>query len=354
MSQVILKRERVGEWVQSMMDAGDRVVGPVRASAGTLFAAIAKPADLTLGGPLPVKSAKGVFFPQSEIVMRYKMQGGAVSLENIEEFAPRTVLIGTRPCDAASLTILDSVFSWDYKDAFYLKRRERTTIVSLGCNEPQDDSCFCTSVGLGPDSRIGSDVFMRECASGDYLLESVTEKGEALLARTPRLFALADAAAIQAAAPKPPAVVPVKFEKDRLKPWLDEHFDDAMWAEMSLKCIGCGTCAFVCPACHCFDIVDETRMGEGVRRKNWDSCQFGLFTRHASGHNPRGVQGARYRQRIMHKFNYYVEKFGKTLCAGCGRCVRSCPVGHSLLDYLEEIDRRAAESEPLPARKENS
>jgi ferredoxin len=32
---------------------------------------------------------------------------------------------------------------------------------------------------------------------------------------------------------------------------------------------------------------------------------------------------------------------------GCGRCVRACPVGHSLLDYLIEIDRRAGEGQPV-------
>ncbi|MBK6507423.1 MAG: 4Fe-4S dicluster domain-containing protein [Ignavibacteria bacterium] len=45
--------------------------------------------------------------------------------------------------------------------------------------------------------------------------------------------------------------------------------------------------------------------------KNWDGCQFGHFTLHASGHNPRDIQSKRYRQRVNHKFRYYVDKFEK-------------------------------------------
>jgi hypothetical protein len=48
--------------------------------------------------------------------------------------------------------------------------------------------------------------------------------------------------------------------------------------------------------------------------KNWDACQFGMFTVHGSGHNPRDTQPKRYRQRIAHKFKYYHDKFDEILC----------------------------------------
>ena len=325
-------------WIRLLRESGLRVVGPVEAGEATLFSAIESADQLALGAGLPRKSAKGLFFPQSEIVLRYQAgTDNGVQVQDIEGFAPPTVLFGTHPCDAAAMGVLDAVFGWDYRDKFYLERRENTTIVSLGCHHPIDESCFCTAVGLGPDSREGSDVFGMREDSGDLRLEAVTAKGEALLERT--------AAVLEDGPPLPPAAeAPDKpFDLERVKGWLDENFESDFWKEMSLACVGCGTCAFICPTCHCFDLVDETRLGEGVRRKNWDSCQFGLFTAHASGHNPRALQSERFRQRIMHKFKYYVEKFDQTLCVGCGRCVRACPVGHSLVAYLTEIDRLAQE-----------
>jgi ferredoxin len=356
-------------WLRSLMDAQIRVVGPVRSpapssplppsrgkgpgdggGATTLFATLRTPGDLILDENLPRKSAKGVFFPQSEVILHMHLDKGSVRVEDVDGFAPPTVLLGVHPCDAAALGILDSVFSWDYKDTFYLRRRENTTIVTLGCAGPIDDSCFCTSVGLGPDSRDGADVYMVKDPSGDLVLEPVTEKGEALLARSAPLLEDAEPLAPSGSA----GDVPERFDLETIKPWLDDHFTDDFWREMSLRCIGCGTCSFLCPTCHCFDIVDEMRLGEGVRRRNWDSCQFGLFTLHASGHNPRSVQSERCRQRIMHKFKYYVEKFDKVLCVGCGRCVRACPVGQSLLDYLTEIERRSRLESTAPRTSDGS
>ena len=63
-----------------------------------------------------------------------------------------------------------------------------------------------------------------------------------------------------------------------------------------------------------------------------------MFTHHASGHNPRPTQAARYRQRVMHKFKYFPERFGLIDCVGCGRCVRTCGVGQDLVVTLTAIE----------------
>ncbi|MEK7754775.1 MAG: 4Fe-4S dicluster domain-containing protein, partial [Acidobacteriota bacterium] len=102
-------------------------------------------------------------------------------------------------------------------------------------------------------------------------------------------------------------------------------------------CLGCGACAYTCPTCHCLDIADEGNPRGGARVKNWDSCQFSLFTAHASGHNPRESQPQRQRQRMFHKFRIYPEKFGEILCTGCGNCARNCPAGLGVLSVLQTV-----------------
>lgn len=331
-----LSSSRLNEWVQSMLDGGWRVVGPTVAGAITLFGPVKSAAELVLGKSLTRKSPKGVFFPQSERILKYRQKGGKVELEDIQGFAPPVALLGVHPCDAASMDILDAVFSSKYADKFYLERRRNTVVVSLGCPGLLDDDCFCTSVGVSPDSRKGADIYTMLEDSGDLYMEILTDRGRKLAERFAHL--------LEDAEPQPArdwTGDELPFDLAEVKAWLDEHFDDEFWRELALRCAGCGTCAYICPTCHCFDITDETRLGEGVRRKNWDSCQFGLFTKHASGHNPRGDQSARFRQRVMHKFKYYADNFGSTLCVGCGRCVRSCPVGQSLLEVLSEISREA-------------
>jgi hypothetical protein len=125
-------------------------------------------------------SIKEFFFPRTEKLYNYKFVGQDVELQDATvEDAPRMVLFA-RPCDAASLPILDHVFNWDYKDEFYNRRRRATTVVTLACTT-HDANCFCTSVGLGPDSEQGSDVLLLPLGDGNFEVRMLTEKGQELL-----------------------------------------------------------------------------------------------------------------------------------------------------------------------------
>jgi ferredoxin len=120
--------------------------------------------------------------------------------------------------------------------------------------------------------------------------------------------------------------------------WLAASFDHEVWRKLSLRCHGCGACAAVCATCHCFDIVDEhDTCSSGARRRNWDFCQSAKFTLHASGHNPRKTQAERLRQRVMHKFSIYPDRFDAVLCTGCGRCARACGAGMNLPEILGQL-----------------
>ncbi len=323
--------------IDTLVKAGTRVVGPKAAGTMTLYEPLAAGEELNLG-ELPRRSAKETFFPLCETILTYERDKDGVRVTDVDPGAvPETLLIGARPCDAAAAPVLDAVFSWDYKDEFFLKRREKTTIIGLACTRA-DDACFCTAVGLSPADTRGSDLFLTPLKVGGYRCDAITGKGEALLAAHAALFADGDGTPAPLAEPSLGAL-----DLDKIRGWLDTHFEDPLWEEIAERCAGCGACAFLCPACHCFDIVDEGGEAKGARRKSWDACGFGKFTNHASGHNPRDVQPQRYRNRIMHKFKYYVDKFDQRLCTGCGRCIRACPVGIDIAAVLEEINSKGVE-----------
>ena len=331
-----ITQQNLQQLIDSLLKAGTRVVGPKRADSMVLYAPLARGEELELA-ELPRRSSKEAFFPLCEDILRYGKTDGRTTVDDIDlDTLPATVLIGARPCDTAAPGILDAVFSWDYQDEFYLERRRRTTIIGVACTSA-DDACFCTAVGYAPDARQGSDLFLTPLEGGSFGVEALTEKGVAILAQHGQLFAEGSAAA-----PLPLAAPAMeKLDLKKIKEWLDQNFESPFWKEIAARCAGCGACAFLCPACHCFDISDEGSEAKGCRRKHWDACGFGKFTNHASGHNPRDVQPQRYRNRIMHKFKYYDDKFGQTLCTGCGRCVRACPVGIDIGDILQNIANQA-------------
>ena len=331
----IISEQNLNALLDSLIREGKRVVAPRLHSGTPLYAPLAGSGDMNLE-EIPRRSAKEAFFPVCEDILAYEKEGLQVRVKDVDTAAfPETVLVGVHPCDAAAIPVLDAVFSWDYKDEFFLERRRKTTVVGIACTT-SDDACFCTAVGLSPSQPKGSDLFLTPLIGGGYACEAHSEKGEALVASHQALFGESGNAEPMAAA-APPAEA---FDLKKIKAWLDEHFEDPYWETIATRCAGCGVCAFVCPACHCFDIVDEGTERKGSRRKSWDACGFWKFTQHASGHNPRDLQPKRYRNRIMHKFKYYDDKFGQTLCTGCGRCIRACPVGIDIAAILSDINKK--------------
>ncbi|HPT20591.1 MAG TPA: 4Fe-4S dicluster domain-containing protein [Bacteroidales bacterium] len=280
------------------------------------------------------QSSKELVFPRVEKFLDYEKNGKDVSVKGFDyQNVPDTVLWGVRPCDTIGFGALNSIFNWDYKDEIYNARLAKTTILSFSCNK-SDEYCFCTSVGGNPGSTAGSDIlFTKLGADGDYLAEVITEKGQAIVALAPGLFEKADTADKE----KYLADVPVKFNQKEISERLEKFFKSEKWVEASLKCLGCGACAFVCPTCACFDIQDEEHGKTGSRMRCWDSCGYAQFTVHTSGHNPRSVQSQRWRQRIMHKFSYMPERLSVYGCTGCGRCSRACPADMNILEHLISI-----------------
>jgi ferredoxin len=193
---------------------------------------------------------------------------------------------------------------------------------------------MCTSLNLSPDSTRGSDVQLIPLKNTEgWQVKEITERGKEFLAGICDLLSDSNEQAAEI------AKVEKKFDLNTVTKKLNGNgcFDSDLWSKMSPRCLGCGVCTYLCPTCHCFDIQDEGDTYHGVRRKNWDSCSFEMFTMHTSGHNPRPNQSSRWRQRIMHKFNYFPEKFKDVSCSGCGRCTRNCPVDMGITETLQTL-----------------
>jgi sulfhydrogenase subunit beta (sulfur reductase) len=288
-------------------------------------------ADVTFDHIRSTLSVKNVVFPKVENLFHYNNAKTESTIDSIDlSNIPEVVLWGSHPCDNAAFDILRSIFCWDITDEFFSKRLEKLAVIGLSCHK-SDEYCFCTSVGLAPDSKKGSDILLSLLGNGDYLADILTEKGEEIVNQSPELFEAADE--------QKPAIAELKhkFSHEQVTEKLKTAFEHPFWLENSLRCIGCGACAYVCPTCACFDIQDETKGPKGKRYRSWDSCGFGLFTLHTSGHNPRNVQSQRWRQRIMHKFSYMPERNETLGCVGCGRCSSGCPVDMNIAEQLEAL-----------------
>lgn len=289
-----------------------------------------------------VKSAKDLFFPQSENLVAFKTSGKKITIvENRDENKP-FILFGVKACDAASFSILDKVFLAEPVDTFYSARRKNGTVVTLACREPEE-TCFCSVFGIDP-AEPGGDVTVW-MTDTDLFWESNTEKGETLTETLRTL--LSDT--------NPDDENNVGIQKTEIRnvieslPYhglslegfnaetLQEKFNSPKWEELSDACLGCGTCTFVCPTCQCYDIRDYDT-GHGVQRfRCWDSCMFSDFTKMAHG-NPRLTQKEKFRQRFMHKLIYFpANNNGAYSCVGCGRCMAKCPVSMNIVKVMKSL-----------------
>ena len=307
-----------------------KVFGPVKTGEKTEFKPISSLADTEKDYITTNQSAKSIIFPKYEALFQIIKEKGSIQLIAKElDKLPEIVLFGSRPCDARGLAALSTIFGGEIKDQIFFSRRAKTTLISVACIA-HSEYCFCTSFHSGPGATEGSDILLTPDGKDNFFVEVITEKGSELVNNYSDCFQ------------EPPEFdkasqlteVPVAFEIEKILGRLGEKFEDDVWVEQSLRCIGCGSCAYVCPTCGCFDIQDVTTREGSLRKRSWDSCGFDLFTLHASGHNPRSLQSQRWRQRIFHKFQYMPESDQVAGCVGCGRCSKSCPVDMNLKTHL--------------------
>lgn len=287
-------------------------------------------------------SAKGYFFPESEALLTFEMPGrgekGEVAVKD-HVHDGKTLVWGIRPCDLNGLKVLDAVYLSEPVDPYYQARRRNTLLIALNCNQA-GKNCFCESLAAGPFAHEGFDLGLTDLG-GAFLVEHGSEAGAQLIEEHATLFRDAtepERAKARELEAKSRGSFSSSLDAGKLRGKLPTSYDSPVWEEQVTKCKVCGTCCFVCPTCHCFNIEDLKKSKKVAQRmRYWDSCQLSGFTQMA-GHNSRPNQADRWRQKVLHKFLFLPHKYeGLIGCVGCGRCIDHCQAGIKLVEVLGRV-----------------
>lgn len=334
MNAYILQKEKLTDFLESLKEY--EVWAPVQKDATTLFEVIRDFQNISLDLNHQAVISKSAVFPQTETLFTFDHHAA------VKETSPKegmdTVVFGIRPCDARSFQLLDPIFEGDYPDPYYLKRRNKTALIGMACNEPFPN-CFCTSINGNPFSKEGLDLLFT-ALNGSYHIDVITDKGRIMIDKASSHLTTAkaeDTTEKEQLAKAAEGKIKRHINLDGIKDKLAAIFDHAIWNRFASKCIGCGICTYSCPTCYCFDMQDETSERKGRRVRIWDSCMFPEYTLHASGHNPRPTRTQRLRNRMYHKFKFNIDNYGFPSCVGCGRCITLCPVNVDLIENLSAI-----------------
>jgi NAD(P)H-flavin reductase/NAD-dependent dihydropyrimidine dehydrogenase PreA subunit len=273
---------------------------------------------------------------------------GSVAVKVEAPAAQPTAVIGARACDLAALEVHDRVLAGGPAvDPDYAARRADLFVVAVEC-AVATSTCFCASMGTGPEVTSGGDVVLGE-VDGGFVARAGSPAGERLLSGLdigPAEPADLDRAAGQVAAVRDAMGQAVATEglHDRLL----ANLDHPRWQAIAERCLACANCTLVCPTCFCTGtvITSDLEGRESSAIRTWDSCFTAGFAQVAGGGSFRPHHADRYRQWLTHKFGTWWDQFGTSGCVGCGRCVAWCPVG---IDVREELAAIAGPVAPATA-----
>jgi len=352
-----LPRAEFQRLIDALRDSGHRVLGPTLREGALVLDDVASVDALPVGwrdeqAPGRYRLAesggdelfgivlgpgglKALTFAPREPLLQIEMDAGGFRAEALLPDAERLAILGVRACDLAALAVQDRIFLRDrFPDPSYAARRARLFLVAVGCTRSVD-TCFCASMGTGPEPREGYDLALTELEGG-FTVRAGSEAGRALLASLMLLEAPAriperESAAYAACA----AGMRRSLPREEVHDLLFANLDHPRWDDVAARCLSCGNCTMVCPTCFCHDVRDEPSLdlASSLRVREWDSC-FNREHAQVHGLNFRPHIRDRYRQWLVHKLAGWIDQFETSGCVGCGRCITWCPVG---IDLTEEV-----------------
>jgi len=367
-----LPRAEFGRLFAALEADGRRIIGPTVAEEAIVYDELHDPAQLPVG--MTVETAPGAYrlvpsgrdrafdyavgptswkrftHPPLVPLTVSRRDGAGVDVQATAPSAPRLAFLGVRACELQALAIQDRAMrAGPLGDVDHAARRDASLVVAMECAVAAE-TCFCTSMGTGPEVASGADLVLSELDDG-FVVRAASHAGEAILGQ----LGLAPAAAEQtnAAAEQAREVrrtmgdpVPTVGLPERLRASLDHP----RWDVVAERCLACANCTLVCPTCFCTSVSVASDLDgvTGTTERSWDSCFSLGFGRVAGDANFRPKVKDRYRQWLTHKFSTWWDQFGSSGCVGCGRCIAWCPVGIDIREELLVIAPPGVEPGPAP------
>jgi sulfhydrogenase subunit beta (sulfur reductase) len=315
------EKPRLAPFITSLAKRYYQVFAPVRSDV-LRFQEVTNGRDIDLTGNtyLPPKE---LFFVRRDPLFTFDGRTMALPVDPVGQ----RVLFGVRRCDLNAIAHQDIVYMRQRREPSYAVRREATILIGYHCSSPPSPYCFCGSMNL----KDCQDLMFVE-RPGYFLVETGSAKGEEFVHSLPRYFAKTDEE--------------LKAD-DRRTPGTDHlattdiaaFYNNELWEDGVKKCLSCAACTTLCPTCYCYEIHDEIALGDpgrGVRCRFWSSCQLKEFTRVAGDYSFRDKRADRFRHRIYHQIEYFRDRYGVSLCTGCGRCIAYCP---TRIDWVDIVNR---------------
>jgi len=280
---------------------------------------------------------KEFLFPMRELAAALPKP---LETDEVKPFA----VFGLKDCDLRCLEILDKVFAeQDFEDQLYIKRRDNMFIIASDCYEP-GKSCFCSLLDGQGFAKNGFDLNVSKIRDG-FIVEAGSQKGQDFIKKHSQLFTDAPDT-LSAQRDENRAEVQKQLEQNNSEYKLDSavneivanSVDSEVFDAEAKNCVECQACTRVCPTCHCFYLYDTKQKDYFTKMKMWDSCLRQAYAAVAGGANPRKMLGDRIKHRLMHKFVYFLDRYGINMCVGCGRCMDVCIGGIDTRAMLKKLN----------------
>ncbi|RME95300.1 MAG: sulfite reductase [Verrucomicrobia bacterium] len=303
--------------------------------------------QLALHLPNPVYPPKRYALPHIERLLRIRRTDGGYDLQPAYDETPRAIF-GIRSCDLAGILHLDSFYlGRDFRDDHYARRRRNLFLVNVVCTDVEEDideNCFCVCTDTGPAAREGFDLQLMDLGQGEWMVVAGSPAGEKLLEEP--FFRRGGPEHIRR---RRAILTGVRAQFKDMTSWFAATVRyvsrgkvlESTWQEIGRRCLECGGCTYLCPACTCFTVSDrQTGPDTWERVRLWDACALSGFTRMAGGHNPRKAVHDRRNRRFFRKLaHYFIQRELSMACVGCGRCVDTCHGDIGMPSVVEMIRR---------------